>query len=208
MDSDPTPVQAWTCCQIGAETTGAVHEGDCPYYAAAPRLSLVAALALPDDQWVAYRSRPELFGDPDSQTGRVIRWVDGGHDPDGDGGHVWGADRGPYAFCARPRCRLVYSRWDGGRCPDPDPSTDLVPVQLPDDVLSTALAEARDAIVAGRGVGLWTVVQQLRAGGYEDAADGITRELAERAVDAAKHDPELFAQLLGALQAAERNRDA
>jgi hypothetical protein len=91
-----------TCCPTGTETRDAVHDGDCP------------TVDTHQAGWAAL-TRDHIDSEPEPTTGRVIRWTPGQWFTDA-GGHLWRADRGPYAMCHRSDCRLFYASWDGSPC--------------------------------------------------------------------------------------------
>lgn len=68
-------------------------------------------LSLDGVAWVARMALPEL---PDPAGGKPWKPVEFFTDV---GGHLWRGSRGPYSLCARPTCRLPYSRWSGDDCP-------------------------------------------------------------------------------------------
>jgi hypothetical protein len=108
------------CCDVAAEHQARgvdmppmVHEGTCPVVLVdQPFLSLREALVSDDATWVGFINQPHIWNDPDSRTGRRIRWEPREQPYEEMGGHLWRSDRGPYSFCHRPGCRLVHLRWD------------------------------------------------------------------------------------------------
>lgn len=70
-----------------------------------------------------------------------------------------------------------------------------VPTPPPAEYAARMADIMRKAIENRNGVGLWSVVQQIRADGYPDLADDVVRGMVVRALERATADPVAFAYI-------------